>query len=212
MDVKKQYQTLLRRFGPQGWWPIGGVYRLRGQKTDAELFEIMVGAILTQNTAWKNVEQALGNLRAARTLRPERIIGMPRARLERLIRPAGYFRQKSKKLKILSRWLARSPFVRLRVTSTDELRRELLALWGIGPETADSILLYAFDRPVFVVDAYTLRLCRGEGRRFKSYDACQRFFESHLPGDAKLFNEYHALIVAWGKRYGQKRRTTRRPK
>lgn len=177
--------------------------------TSAQRFEIMVGAVLTQNTAWTNVEKALDQLRRADALRPDRIVAMPPARLARLIRSAGYFRQKARKLKIFSHWLmTRFPPPSekgedwgggWRRTPTIVLRRELLSLWGIGPETADSILLYAFGRPVFVVDAYTLRFCRAHGRHFKTYDSCQSFFESQLPPDAELFNEFHALVVVNGK-------------
>lgn len=164
----------------------------------------MVGAILTQGTAWGNVEKALANLRAPGALRPEAIVRMSTQRLERLIQPAGYFRQKAKKLKIFSRWMGRKGGGGW---STERLRRELLALWGIGPETADSILLYAFNRPVFVVDAYTKRLCATHGVKFKTYDEYRHFFEKRV--DPKLFNEYHALIVAWGKKHGKPARKSK---
>lgn len=188
--MRKLYAKLLRHFGPQGWWPI---------KNGGGAFEIMVGAILTQNTAWGNVERALVRLRQARALRPDAIVRMPTRRLEQLIRPAGYFRQKTKKLKILAHWIASSSDSSQRRKKTDALRRELLSLWGIGPETADSILLYALNRPVFVVDAYTKRLCAAHGHHFKNYDACQQFFASRL--HPRQYNEMHALIVAWGKLY-----------
>ncbi len=238
------YQNLLREFGPQRWWPTVGSHAksmslrdptrivakqsgrdrhgLRPREDNA--FEIMVGAILTQNTAWRNVEQAIGNLIVARALSPEQIVRMPSRRLERLVRPAGYFRQKAKKLKIFSKWYMRrrGSLDRLK---TPDLRRELLGLWGIGPETADSILLYALARPVFVVDAYTRRFMRQfefgrrgsrarvrlrrlpacnalrsmAGRKTDDYHELQQCFMDVLPRSAKLFNEFHALIVAWGK-------------
>lgn len=220
-DPHRLYKNLLRTHGPQGWWPIDGVYKRRARLTPAQRFEIMVGAILTQNTAWANVEKALANLRVARVMSPQLMLKTPSARLATLIRPSGYFRQKTKKLKIISRWLTQRfppPSKKgegwgggWRKQPTDVLRRELVSLWGIGPETADSILLYAFGRPVFVVDTYTLRLCRAHGRHFKTYDACQRFFESHLPRNVRLFSEFHALIVRAGKKLPTGTRVLRSP-
>lgn len=229
MDPKKVYRRLYKHFGPQGWWPIGGLpvipmkmgiqskssgSPVKPGMTDKKRFEIMVGAILTQNTAWRNVEKALANLRAAQALTPGAIVRMPIGRLQKLIRPAGYFRQKAKKLKILSRWIQKTGLDKItrsskNVKSTDLLRHELLDLWGIGPETADSILLYSFSRPVFVVDAYTRRLCAAHGVRFKTYDKYSEYFKSHLAHLATsanivyIYQEFHALIVAWGKKYGR---------
>ena len=199
MDLAALYQRLYWHLGPQGWWPV----QKRGRD---HRFEIMVGAILTQNTAWTNVEKALANLRLSAAMNPKQIIKMPSKRLAALIRPAGYFNQKAKKLKIFSHWLVKSGGLRsLKSLPTSQLRTKLLSLWGIGPETADSILLYAFERPVFVVDAYTRRLCSAAGIDAGDYGSCQRYFESRLPRSRKLFNEYHALIVAWGKLYGNKK-------
>ncbi|MFA5107072.1 MAG: hypothetical protein WC497_01950 [Patescibacteria group bacterium] len=166
------------------------------------MFEIAVGAILTQNTAWKNVERALAQLKQRRLLSPPAIIKADAKRLARAIKPSGYFFQKTKKLKVFCRWLLNKYQGDLKIFFKKPLttaRPELLSLWGIGPETADSILLYAGGKPVFVVDAYTRRLLAEMGLRFKSYDECQQWFERGLPKQACYYNELHALIVAWAK-------------
>src|SRR3989338_5995745 len=190
MDLAALYQRLYLHFGPQGWWPVQNVFKRRDIRSLSlrDGSEIMVGAILTQNTAWTNVEKALANLRRAKMLNPRQIITIPPRRLAKLIRPAGYFNQKTKKLKIFSRWFIKSGGLRgLKSVPTSQLRNQLLSLWGIGPETADSILLYAFERPVFVVDAYTRRLCSAAGIDAGDYGSCQRYFESRLPRSRKLF-------------------------
>ena len=192
------YRRLLRAFGPQGWWPA------------SHPFEMMVGAILTQATNWRNVEQAIGRLRRADGLAPRRLLAMPRGRLERAIRRAGYFRQKAKRLAIFSRWYVTryaGSCARMFRTPWRALREELLALHGIGPETADSMLLYAGNQPVFVVDAYTTRIFRrhrliGAGA---TYDDVQRAAMRELPPSANVYNEFHALLVAVGKRFCHRR-------
>ena len=148
-QIRTHYHALFLTWGPQNWWPA------------ESRFEMIVGAYLTQNTAWTNVEKALGNLRAARLLSAQGIRRAPVAELERLIRPAGYFRQKARRLKIFVAFLDRQyggSLAKLLSRPTNQLREELLSLHGIGPETADSILLYAGNHPVFVVDAYTRRI------------------------------------------------------
>jgi endonuclease-3 related protein len=188
------YSAMSDRLGPMRWWPA---------KTP---LEVIVGAILTQNTAWKNVKRALENLRRARMLSYTAIERIPVARLSRLIRPSGYFRQKAKKLKAFVRFL-RGEFggslKRMFAVPTMELREKLLNVHGIGPETADSILLYAGNHPVFVIDAYTRRiLTRHDLMHEKaSYDEVRSYFERNLPQDARLYNEYHALIVNIGKNW-----------
>ena len=182
------------RFGPQHWWPA----RTR--------FEVVVGAILTQNTAWSNVEHALAALRSLRLLTPARLAGLPLRRLAELIRPSGYFRVKALRLRAFLRYLRRRYHGSLNLMSRaplDPLRGELLAVPGIGPETADSILLYALGRPVFVVDAYTRRVLSRHRLlpHEADYEEARAFFERHLPSDPRLFNEYHALLVAVGKQY-----------
>lgn len=186
------FDALYRRWGPQHWWP-------------AETpFEVMVGAILTQNTAWANVEKAIERLRARRLLRPRTLAALPDAELVELIRPAGCPRVKTQRLRaFLTRFLADhgGSVASLHPLPTPDLRKWLLAIPGIGPETADSILLYALDRPVFVVDAYTRRALTRHGwvDGRASYDAIARFFTDRLLRDTALFREYHALIVRLGK-------------
>ncbi len=170
----------------------------------------MVGAILTQNTAWSNVERALAALRARRLLTAERLSALPPSRLAALIRSSGTFRVKALRLRAFLTYLNgryKGSLVRMSRAPADALRRELLAVPGIGPETADSILLYALGRPVFVVDAYTRRVLSRHRLlpRDAGYEEFRAFFERHLPSDPCLFNEYHALLVAVGKEYCRSR-------
>ena len=186
------YDTLFKQWGPQHWWP-----------GDTQ-FEIIVGAILTQNTNWTNVEKAITNLNAAHVLNPHALHTMASEQLAELIRPAGYFRIKTQRIKNLLTWLFESAggdLLLLEARHTDSLREELLAIRGIGPETADSILLYAFNRPVFVVDTYSARLAVRHGLIESpfGYEELQDLFQSNLPEDVQLYNEYHALIVKTGK-------------
>jgi len=193
-DLRDIYRRLLRRFGPQHWWP--------GQTR----FEIIIGAILTQNTNWSNVEKAIANLKKAGVLTADKLHAVDIKKLAELIRPAGYYNIKAARLKSFLDWLFENyagKLKNLKDVPTDRLRRELLGVKGIGPETADSILLYAFERPVFVVDAYTARIAArhhliDEGA---GYDEIKDFFESHLPAEVALFNEYHALLVRLGKEF-----------
>lgn len=188
------YDRLLRRYGPQGWWPA------------RTTFEVVVGAILTQGTAWVNVERALARLRAAGLLEPRALGRVRLGRLARLVRPAGYYRVKAGRLRAFLRHLSRrhgGSLRRLLRQPADALRRELLGVPGVGPETADSILLYAAHRPVFVVDAYTRRIL-GRHRLAPpdaDYATLQALFMAHLPRDPALFNEYHALLVRLAKEH-----------
>ena len=192
--LRTYYDALFAAHGPQHWWPARSA------------FEVIVGAILTQNTSWTNVEPAIRNLRREKLLTPRAMETVSLARLARLIRSSGYFRQKAKKLKCFVHFL-RSEYggslTRMFRTPTAALREKLLAVHGIGPETADSILLYAGEHPVFVVDAYTRRLLERHqlATRAQSYEEIRRLFEGSLPGDAPLYNEFHALIVRTGKEY-----------
>lgn len=182
------YDTLLKNHGPQNWWPCR-----TGNK-----FEICIGAILTQNTNWGNVEKAISNLIDAKAMRPEKIAKMDIRELQSLIRPSGFFRQKARRLKDFSAFVL--TFGVMRNLLKNVTREQLLALNGIGPETADSILLYACERPYFVVDAYTRRVFTALGMiNSEDYEHIRNYFESNLPKDTKLYNEYHALIVRHAK-------------
>ncbi|HEY5975702.1 MAG TPA: endonuclease III domain-containing protein [Geobacteraceae bacterium] len=182
------FTLLLDRYGHRAWWP-------------AETpFEVCVGAILTQNTNWGNVEKAIANLKEAGLLDPAQLRTVPRERLIAAIRPAGFFNQKSERLVMFVHWLyerAGGDLARLFANDWRLLRDELLALKGIGPETADSILLYAGQQPTFVVDAYTRRLFSRLGLidERAGYEEVRALFMANLPADVQLFNEYHALIV-----------------
>lgn len=196
--LEEIYRRLYEHFGPQHWWP------------GPDGFEMIVGAILTQNTAWTNVERALANVRRAGLLHAERLHKAREPRLAELIRPSGYYHLKARKLKAFTRFLFEKHHGRLSHLfrqDTDALRGELLAVYGIGPETADSIILYAARQPIFVVDAYTRRIAGrlGLARADASYEELQRLFMEHLPRAEPLFNEYHALLVALGKDYCVKR-------
>ncbi|MGQ9686966.1 MAG: endonuclease III domain-containing protein [Thiobacillaceae bacterium] len=193
-DWYAPYRLLFAAYGPQHWWP--------GETA----FEVMVGAILTQNTAWANVERAIANLKAAERLTCEDILALPDDALAELIRPAGYFNVKARRLKALCAFLADQGVCatpqRLRdLSNLPELRRRLLSVHGVGEETADSILLYALELPIFVVDAYTRRIFSRLGLipADASYGEIQQAFQRHLPADVALYNEYHALIVHLGK-------------
>jgi len=192
MNLLELYRALSDAYGPQGWWPAESP------------FEVIVGAILTQSTHWQNVERAIEHLKQHNALTPERLRKLPEERLAKLIRPAGYFRQKAKKLKAFVAHLYShydGDLRKMLAQSTKKLRAELLAIWGIGPETADSILLYSAHKPIFVVDAYTKRIFSRLGLVSAqiSYSELQQLCMAQLPKSVKLFNEYHALIVRHGK-------------
>lgn len=205
------YHRLLRTYGPQGWWPLleckgtnptktGSINGYHPgdhsyPQTERQRFEICVGAILTQNTAWPNVEKALRNLDREHLLDPHRMLHADEDALRQLIRPAGYFNQKAKKLKIFAAWYLK---LEKRVPS----REELLGIWGVGPETADSILLYAYGVPEFVVDAYTKRILSDMKlvEPTASYDKTKTFCAKRLPRDVAVYQEFHALLVEHAKR------------
>ncbi len=186
------YEKLYASFGPQHWWP--------GETP----FEVAVGAILTQNTNWGNVEKAIENLKKNRLLRPSALHALSHARLAELIRPAGYFNIKAKRLKNFIAFLMNEyhgSMHRMRREDVGSARKKLLSVNGIGPETADSIILYALEKPVFVVDAYTKRVLSRHTilDQDASYDAFQKLFHAKLRENVSLFNEYHALIVRLAK-------------
>jgi endonuclease-3 related protein len=193
-SLRSYYDVLFAAHGPQHWWP------------GRTAFEIIVGAILTQNTSWSNVEIAMRNLRREKLLAPGAIERASLPRLAKFIRSSGYFRQKAKKLKCFVRFL-RSEYEgslnRMFRSPTEVLRKKLLNVHGIGPETADAILLYAAKHPVFVVDAYTRRMLERHGlaEPTHSYEEIRQLFERSLPIDVSLYNEFHALIVRNGKEY-----------
>ena len=191
------YRRLLRYFGHRNWWP--------GDSP----FEIIIGAILTQNTNWANVEKAITNLKRARILTPSALKRTSKIKLARLIKPCGYFNIKAQRLKhFLDRLFADfgGSLSKMLGTPPRELRKSLLEIKGIGPETADSILLYAAGRATFVVDAYTIRIFSRHGfiRKNAAYEEIKCFFESSLEKDAGLFNDFHAQIVECGKVYCRK--------
>lgn len=196
-QLMAMYRALFRAYGPQHWWP--------GDTP----FEVIVGAILTQNTAWTNVEKAIKNLKRERLLSPARLRKVSPRRLALLIRPSGTFNIKAKRLANLMDFLAArygGGLARMLRDDPNELRKGLLLVNGIGKETADSIILYAAGNPVFVVDAYTKRIFSRHGlvSGRAGYDDVQRLFMRGLPGDPGLFNEYHALLVMVGKTHCKK--------
>ena len=191
------YEKLLAAFGPQRWWP--------GDTP----FEIIVGAVLVQNTAWRNVEQAIENLRDAGLMEPTKLYAVAEPELAELIRPAGYYKVKARRLRNLLKLIVERYNGSLDAmfrTDLATLRVELLGVSGIGPETADAILLYAGGLPTFVVDTYTHRVLVRHGwiGYDAGYDEIKDHFESNLPADAALYNEYHALLVRVGKDYCRK--------
>ena len=238
------YRILFNAYGPQGWWPIiiteqseaigqkntqkdstevicktGWIckYDLNAPRSENEIWEIITGAVLTQNTSWKNVEKALINLTEFASCSSQdsiiikkfptlqEISKMPLKELEQLIKPSGFYRQKSQLLKEFARFIL--SFKSIEDFAKKITREELLKQKGIGPETADSILLYACKKPAFVVDTYTKRIFSRIGLIEKSakYDEIQKFFQDNIPKDIEIYKEYHALIVQHAKQYCQKK-------
>ncbi|MBI3696081.1 MAG: endonuclease III domain-containing protein [Acidobacteria bacterium] len=192
--LRSFYRVLSQHFGPQHWWP--------GDTT----FEILVGAILTQNTAWTNVEKAIANLKQAGALRVRAMGALAEGELAELIRPSGYYNQKAQKLKAFLDYLQRrhgGSLRRMFRVPTQQLRQELLAIHGIGEETADSILLYGGNHPIFVVDAYTRRILERHQMipAPASYQQIQEVFHRQVAPSAPVYNEFHALLVQTGKQH-----------
>ena len=197
----KMFEEMSAHFGPCHWWPADSP------------FEIVVGAVLTQNTSWRNVEKALDILKAKRALRPEALVRMSREELEESLRPSGFYKVKAARLRNLLAWFMEFPgwdaapgnidLAFLQHLETDELRQRLLSVSGIGPETADCILLYALQRPTFVVDAYTRRIFERHGLLVSKagYEEIRSFFMNALPRDPILYNECHALVVRTGNTF-----------
>jgi len=201
--VRKLYQELLKKYGKQGWWPV-----IRGLQshyhpgdyatpnTPDERFQIAIGAILAQNTSWKNAETALLNLYKAGMLNKEKLAEASDFEIANHIRPSGYYNQKTRKIK---EFVKHCPSMN-NGKSIEDLRKQLLSIRGLGPETADSIILYAYQKPIFVIDAYTRRFCEAHDLDVSGdYDDYREFFESNLRKDHRVFNEFHALIVKWGQ-------------
>jgi endonuclease III related protein len=191
------HDILLKRFGPQDWWP--------GDTP----FEVVIGAILTQSTSWTNVEKAIDNLKKKDLLSPDGLHRIDTAELAIHIKSAGYYNAKAKKLKEFMNHLYTNHSGKLdRMFESDAkaLRVELLSIWGIGPETADSIVLYAAEKPEFVVDAYTKRIFSRMGyvKEDITYEGLKEFSEQNLPRDVKIYNEFHALLVRLGKEHCKK--------
>lgn len=209
MPIFKLYRELLALYGPRGWWPVSSCTATEGgyhpgeydwPKSHADRWEIAFGAVLTQSTAWGNVRMALAGLAARGWLTPEAVLAAPVDQLAEVIRPSLYFNQKAKKLRYLVEYL-------IALDGSAPTREGLLALWGIGPETADSILLYGWNRPEFVVDAYTRRFAEHLGliAPGTGYDELKALFTENLPVDVALYQEYHALLVEHGKRFYSRR-------
>jgi len=196
MRLRELYERLMHFYGPQNWWP-------------AETpFEVVVGAVLTQNTAWRNVERAIGNLKREGILDPRSILETPDDVLRELVRPAGFYNQKVQRLKAVCRLIAGyNGLEELFKLPLDRLRSVLLSVKGIGPETADAIILYAANKPIFVVDRYThrvfTRLGIWEGRY--DYEGIKRMVESEIPPRVDVYKEFHALIDEHAKRICRKR-------
>jgi endonuclease-3 related protein len=219
LSLKQIYGKLYKCYGPQHWWPADSP------------FEVIVGAIMTQSTAWTNVEKAIRNIKSTGKLTPEGLRRLPEKELAALIHPCGYYNVKARKLKAFVDWFGEQhgdSLEKMFYDDVNHVRKQLLQVYGIGEETADSILLYAGDKPVFVIDAYTRRIInrlglapensltfcssptRGEVKRKEtdyhhSYADYQTLFMSNLPPDAAFFNEYHALLVRLGKEHCRKR-------
>ncbi|WP_440955621.1 endonuclease III domain-containing protein [Methanosarcina sp. Mfa9] len=228
--IKKIYNYLLDAYGPQGWWPLTELHAKGGSnptktgsvqgyhpgdytypRNHTQQFEIICGALLTQNTSWPQVETALLNLKRLKALSPEGILKLDPETLKEAIKPAGYYNQKAGRLKILAEWFSelqeRPPERSVEIIQRIPSREELLSLKGVGAETADSILLYAFNQPSFVVDAYTRRITANlslVGEKAK-YGEIKALFEENLPEDPVVYQEYHALLVEHAKRHYKKK-------
>lgn len=210
--MKVIYDALIEYYKPQLWWPTTPKGRVEpeykgGPSGEKEMFEVIVGTILTQNTSWKNVEKAIINLNKEKVLSIESINQINIEKLKQLIRPAGYYNQKAERLKIIANFLKNNKIKDLKRLKIEKLRQTLLSIKGIGPETADSIILYGLNIPIFVIDAYTKRIFSRIGylREDRPYQDWQSFFHKNLEKDTKVFQEYHALIVEHAKRFCRKK-------
>lgn len=217
IKLKTIYNIMLKEYKPQGWWPITFDRKVAPEyhkgcyyypKTESQLLEIIFGAILTQNTSWKNVEKALICLNKNKLMNIDKILAHPHLSLAECIRSSGYHNQKAERLKIMAKFLKHTPMNMLAKLPVNDFKEILLKIKGIGPETADSIILYAFNKLIFVIDTYTKRIFFRIGLCEKNikYEELQKLFMDNLrtnnpENDIKLFNEYHALLVEHAKRY-----------
>lgn len=212
MKIQQIYEKLLTTFGTQGWWPTSRngipVHHGKAPKNNNERFEIIIGAILTQNTNWKNVEKALINLNKYNLINIKKIMNIDKNRLAKLIKPSGYYNQKAERL-ILAAEFFNKNIKKFMIKNNDKnhidnLRNSLLNLKGIGPETADSILLYAFQKPIFVIDAYTRRIMGRNSIKVNDYHELQALFMNRFKNNkdkVSIYKQYHALLVKLGKDY-----------
>lgn len=210
--LEEIFELLFAAYGPRGWWPVTAPGDITpcysgGPKCEQQQLEVMIGAVLTQSTSWKNVEKALGQLQSRNLMSVQALSRVPAAKLASCIRSSGYFNEKAGKLKALAAFLKQHPLSALNVENTARLRVLLLDVHGIGLETADSILLYALGRPVFVIDAYTKRIFSRLvlSAPDEKYGVLQELFQKRLPASPALYNEYHALIVEHGKNVCRKK-------
>lgn len=212
--LKLIYNKLYSHFGPQNWWPVTKdnesmpKYHKNIRLGEKQQIEICFGAILTQNTNWKNVEKAIIQLNKNRLIDIKRILKIKSEKLAEIIKSSGYHNQKAKKLKNFCHYINKNYNTKLKEffnKDITELRNELLLINGIGPETADSIILYAAKKPIFVIDAYTKRITKRLGFKEEAYDKLQNLFMDFLENDEKIFNEYHALLVELGKNICKKK-------
>ena len=211
--IKQIYGNLYSFFGPQHWWPvtldkdIAPKYHKNIKLNEKQKLEICFGAILAQNTSWKNAEKAIIQLNKNQLIDVKKIIKINNKELAEIIKSSGYHNQKANKLKNFCLFLLKNyngSIEKLFRSSIEKLRNELLSINGIGPETADSIMLYAAEKPIFVVDAYTKRIMSRVGYTEDTYEKLQKLFMENLELNEKLFNEYHALFVEFGKNYCKK--------
>ncbi|MBI2558915.1 endonuclease III domain-containing protein [Candidatus Woesearchaeota archaeon] len=201
------YDVLFSNFGPQRWWPVTKEGKLHpeysgGPRNEKQQLEVIFGSILTQNTSWKNVEKAIAELNKNNLIDVKKIIRIENKKLAGIIKSSGYYNQKAKKLKNFCGFLLKKYNGELKSlfkNNIEKLRSELLSINGIGPETADSIILYAAKKPIFVIDAYTRRVMHRIGYKQDKYDELQKLFMSSLENSERLFNECHALLVELGK-------------
>ena len=205
--IKKIYNSLHSHFGPQFWWPVtekGNFHPIYsgGPKNERQQLEVCFGSILAQNTSWKNAEKAIAELNKGNLIDVVKILKIGNKKLAKIIKSSGYHNQKAKKVKNFCHFLLKNYNGKLNLlfqNNIDELRKQLLSVNGIGPETADSIILYSAKKPIFVIDAYAKRIMDRLGYEEQAYDRLQNLFMQSLPNSEKLFNEYHALLVELGK-------------